>query len=116
IHFRLGSASLLPAVAILIFVLVVSPWVKRKNAKSLKSSGSLSAEVAESLENFRTVIVFNRREHFQKSFQQVNQQNYRDAIGAGIANNIYPPFFALFSNLAQLIVLALGIYFIAAGS
>lgn len=116
IHFRLGGASLLPAVAILIFVLLVSPWVKRKNAKSLKTSGLLSAEVAEGLENFRTVIVFNRREHFRKSFRTVNEQNYKDAVWSGIANNIFPPFFTLFSNLAQLIVLALGIYFIVQGS
>jgi ATP-binding cassette subfamily B protein len=102
-------------VIILIFTSLTSPWVKRKNARNLKSVGGMSAEIQESLNNFKVIIAFNRRDYFRKKFDDANQQNYNTAIGAGIANNTYLPVYSLFSSLAQLIVLAYGIYLISAG-
>jgi len=52
INYKLGSATLVPAVLILIFTWGISPWVKRKNAASLRSSGNMSAEIQESLNYF----------------------------------------------------------------
>jgi ATP-binding cassette subfamily B protein len=115
INFKLGAATLLPAVLILIFTMVLSPWVKSTNAKSLKSTGSLSAEIQESLQNFKVVIAFNRRDYFRKRFQEANLDNYSTAIRAGLANNVFMPVFSLFSNIAQLIVLAYGLYLISTG-
>jgi ATP-binding cassette subfamily B protein len=116
INIKLGAATLLPALLILIFTMLVSSWVKRKNATNLKSAGSMSGEIQESLNNFRVIIAFNRRDYFLKRFNAANQQNYNTAIGAGIANNIFLPVYGLFSSLAQLIVLAFGIYLISTGS
>ncbi len=113
INIKLGVATLLPAVLILAFTMVVSPWVKRKNATNLKSVGGMSTEIQESLNNFRVIIAFNRRDYFRKRFNEANQQNYNTAIGAGLANNIFLPVYGLFSSLAQLVVLAFGIYLIA---
>lgn len=115
INIELGSATLIPAVVILIFTVLTSPWVKRKNAKNLKSVGGMSAEIQESLNNFKVIIAFNRRDYFRKRFDEANQQNYDTAIGAGIANNSYVPVYGLFSSMAQLIVLAFGIYLISQG-
>jgi len=115
INWKLGSASLIPGVCILAFVQLVSGWVKKKNANSMKSTGGLSAEIQESLQNFRTIITFNRRDYFRKRFDEANEENYKSAIGAGLANNIFTPVFTLFSNIAQLIVLAYGIYLISEG-
>ncbi|KAA5533363.1 ABC transporter ATP-binding protein [Taibaiella lutea] len=115
INIELGAASLVPGVCILIFVQLVSGWVKKKNAGSMKSTGGMSAEIQESLQNFRTIITFNRRDYFRKRFDEVNEENYKAAIGAGLANNIFTPVFTLFSNIAQLIVLAFGIYLITKG-
>jgi ATP-binding cassette subfamily B protein len=115
INIKLGSATLVPAVIILLFTSVTSAWVKRKNAKNLKSVGGMSAEIQESLNNFKVIIAFNRRDYFRKRFEEANQQNYDTAIGAGIANNSYVPVYGLFSSLAQLIVLAYGIYLISIG-
>jgi ATP-binding cassette subfamily B protein len=56
IHVELGAAALIPSVFILIFVSIISPWVKKKNAASLKSTGGLSAEIQEGLGNFKTII------------------------------------------------------------
>ncbi|HVW96988.1 MAG TPA: ABC transporter ATP-binding protein [Mucilaginibacter sp.] len=115
INIKLGSAALVPAVIILIFTSVSSAWVKSKNAKNLKSVGGMSAEIQESLNNFRVIIAFNRRDYFRKRFQEANQQNYKTAVGAGIANNSFLPVYGLFSSFAQLIVLAYGIYLVSHG-
>lgn len=111
----LGGAALIPGVFILIFTRLISPWVKRRNAASLKSTGGMSGEIQESLDNFKTIIAFNRRDYFRKKFNDVNQDNYRKSIGAGIANNLLMPVYSLFTNIAQLIVLAYGIYLISIG-
>jgi len=115
INVKLGLAALSPAILILLFTKIVSPWVKKKNAVNLKSVGSLSAEIQESLDNFKVIVAFNRRDYFRKRFDEANRQNYGTAIGAGLANNIFLPVYSLFSSLAQLTVLAFGIYLITVG-
>lgn len=115
INFELGAVALVPAVIILVFTAVVSPWVKRRNAANLKSVGGMSAEIQESLNNFKVIIAFNRRDYFRKRFDEANLNNYRTAIGAGLANNILMPVYGLLSSMAQLIVLLFGIYLISQG-
>lgn len=116
IHFELGAAALAPALLIFIFTKLLSPWIKKKNATNLKSVGSLSGEIQESLDNFKVIIAFNRRDYFRRRFDEVNRQNYKTAVGAGLANNLFLPVYSFFSGLAQLIVLTLGIYLIINGS
>jgi ATP-binding cassette subfamily B protein len=115
VNIKLGSATLIPAVLILVFTSLTSAWVKRKNARNLKSVGGMSAEIQESLGNFKVIIAFNRRDYFRKRFDEANKQNYSTAVGAGIANTTYVPVYALFSSFAQLIVFAYGIYLISQG-
>lgn len=111
----LGLAALAPAAALLIFTQALSPWVKRANATSLTSTGGLSAEVSESLTNFKVVVAFNRRDFFRKRFEVANTDNYKAAIKAGIANNTFTPIFGLSANAAQIIVLAYGVHLISTG-
>lgn len=115
INAELGAAALLPALVIWIFTKAISPWVKGKNAASLKSVGALSAEIQESLNNFKVIVAFNRRDYFRKRFAEANQENYTTAVGAGLANNIFVPVYGLSANIGQMIVLAFGIYLIANG-
>ncbi|WP_316814638.1 ABC transporter ATP-binding protein [Pedobacter nyackensis] len=115
INFKLGSATLVPGLFILLFTSLVSAWVKSKNAVSLKSVGNLSAGIQESLNNFKVIIAFNRRDYFRKRFKETNNENYKTAIGAGIANTIFIPVFGFFSSTAQLIVLLYGIHLISIG-
>jgi ATP-binding cassette subfamily B protein len=112
---RLGIAALVPAALVIIFTQLISPWIKRKNAASLTAVGGMSAEIQESLDNFKVVVAFNRRDYFKKRFQSVNQENYKTAIGAGIANTIFTPVYGLAANIAQIIVLFYGIYLITQG-
>jgi len=76
----------------------------------------MSAEIQESLNNFKVIIAFNRRDYFRKRFDEANRHNYSTAIGAGLANNIFLPVYSFFSSLAQLTVLIYGIYLISNGS
>lgn len=112
---ELGAATLVPGLVILILTLALSPWIKRSNALNLKSVGGLSAEIQESLNNFKVIIAFNRRDYFRKKFELANQQNYKTAISAGLANNMFVPIYSLFASIAQLIVLTFGIYLISTG-
>jgi len=112
---ELGAAALLPALVIWIFTKAISPWVKRKNAANLKSTGGLSAEIQESLNNFKVIVAFNRRDYFRKRFNEANQKNYSTAVSAGLANNIFMPVYSFSANVGQLIVLAFGIYLIMTG-
>ena len=115
INWRLGLAALSPALLLWIFTKAVSPWVRRKNEASLKSLGNISAEIQESLANFKVVIAFNRRDYFRKRFQDANQENYKRSVQAGIASNILTPFYTFAANIGQLIVLSLGIWLILKG-
>ena len=115
INLPLGAAALSPALLIWVFSKIVTPWVKKWNAISLKSTGNLSSEVQESLNNFKVVVAFNRRDYFRKRFEEVNRENYFDSVKAGIANHMFLPVYTFFSNIGLLIVLALGIYYITIG-
>ena len=115
INLKLGAATVAPAALAWIFTKILSPWVKRKNAVNLKSVGGMSAEIQESLNNFKVIIAFNRRDYFRKRFDDANKENYATSIKAGIANNIFLPVYTLLAGAAQLIVLAYGIYLISKG-
>ncbi len=115
INLPLGAAALAPALILWLFTKLISPWVKRKNAVSLKSVGLLSSTVQESLNNFKVIVAFNRRDYFMEKFNESNMQNYRSSVSAGLANNFFMPVYGLFSNIGQLIVLTYGIFLISAG-
>ncbi len=115
INLPLGLAALSPAIILWIFTKSASPWVRRKNEESLKSLGNLSAEIQESLANFKVVITFNRRDYFRKRFGESNNENYQKSVQAGIANNIFSPVYTFASNIGQLIVLSLGILLVIKG-
>jgi ATP-binding cassette subfamily B protein len=115
INLKLGTATLLPALVLFIITRILSSWVKRKNFTSMQTLGGMSSEIQESLNNFKVIIAFNRRDYFKNRFQEVNEQNYKASISAGVANNVFTPIYGLASNLGQLIVLAYGIYLIIHG-
>jgi ATP-binding cassette subfamily B protein len=115
INLPLGLAALSPALIVWLFTKFTSPWVKRRNAASMKSTGNLSAEIQESLANFKVIIAFNRRDYFRKRFEEANHDNYTKSVQAGIANNVFTPVYTMAANLGQLIVLTFGIYLIVKG-
>ncbi len=115
LNIKLGLAALVPAVLVLGITQLISPWVKRVTLVSLRTLGNMSAEVSESLSNFRVIAAFNRLDYFTEKFNEANQTNYRAAVAAGIAQNVFTPIYTFASTLAQLIVVSYGIYLISHG-
>ncbi|MFA4930889.1 MAG: ABC transporter ATP-binding protein [Patescibacteria group bacterium] len=112
---RLGLFALAPAVLLIIITQLISPWVKARNALNLKTVGGMSAEIQESLDNFKVIASFNRRDYFRDKFAEVNRENYQSAIAAGLANNLFNPIYTLAANLGQLVVLVFGLHLISQG-
>lgn len=115
LDWQLGLAALIPAAALFIFTQATSGWVKKRNTESLRAGGGLSAEIQESLEHFKVVIAFDRRDFFRKRFADANQLNFNAAVRAGISNALYSPFYDLCSNIAILIVLGYGVLLMIEG-
>lgn len=115
LHLQLGGTAIVPAIGVFILTQLLSSWVKRKNMASLQSTGGMSAEIQESLENFKVIVAFNRLDYFRKKFNEANNVNYKASVSAGLANNIFIPIYGLAANVAQLLVLTYGIYLISIG-
>jgi ATP-binding cassette, subfamily B, bacterial len=115
LNFKLGLAALMPALGVLLFTRGTSAWMKRKNLGSLQALGGMSSEVQESLNNFKVIVAFNRLDYFRWKFNSANEKNFTASVAAGFANNVFMPLYGLASQLAQLIVVAYGIYLIEAG-
>jgi ATP-binding cassette subfamily B protein len=75
----------------------------------------MSAEITESLSNFRVIVAFNRLDYFRRKFHAANEQTYSASVGAGLANNVFQPIYGLAYNLAQVAVLAYGVVLITEG-
>ena len=116
VHPLLGLVAITPALLVLLFSRIISPWMRSRNTRSLGSLGSLSSEIQEGLENFKVIISFNRRDYFRQRFAEANAKNYTDAVKAGIANMVFQPVYGLATNLAQIGTLAFGLYFISQGN
>jgi len=116
LNYKLGLFALVPVAVVVLFTLVITPWVKRTNAAALKATGGLTAEVSESLQNFKVVVAFNRRDFFRERFSVANEINYRSAIKASVVTSTLTPLYSFASSAAQLIVLAYGITLIANGN
>jgi len=115
INFWLGLVALAPAVIALIATQLLNPWIKRTSLKSLRTLGGMSAEIQESINNFKVIVAFNRLDYFRNKFEEANKENYSASVSAGVASNIFNPIYVLASSLAQLSVLAYGIYLISLG-
>jgi ATP-binding cassette subfamily B protein len=115
LNIRLGIAALLPALGVVLITRATSAWIKSKNMKSLQSLGGMSGEVQESLNNFKVIVAFNRVDYFRSKFNSANEKNFTASTTAGFANGVFMPLYGLSSHIAQLIVVAYGIYLINAG-
>lgn len=116
INWKLALAGLAPAFGMVIFTRIIAPFAKKRTKNSLRANAALTSEVQESMANFKVVLAFNRRDYFVQKFAESNQKNFKAAMQAGIANELYTPVFEWAANLALLLILGYGIYLISAGS
>ncbi len=116
LNWKLGLVALLPAALLFIFTRAISPFIKRMNATNLKSFGSMNAEIQESLDNFKVIVAFNRRDYFRERFEEANENNYKTALRSGMASAVFfSPIYSFATSLAQLGVLVYGIHMIMLG-
>jgi len=115
INYRLAIVTLATAIILFIITSIISPWIEKRNRLSLQSLGNLSAEVSESLNYFKVIVSFNRRDYFRENFNKTNEENFNMSFRSGIANNFMGPFYDFSGNLATLLVLLYGIYLITHG-
>ena len=115
LNWKLGLAALVPALLVFIVTQLISEWVKRKSRAGLQSLGLMSAEIQESLNNFKVIVAFNRLDYFREKFKEANEENYKASVGSGIASSVFTPIYGLASNFGQLIVLSYGLYLILSG-
>lgn len=116
LNWKLGLLSLAPAALLFIFTQLVSPLVKRVNATNLKSFGSMNAEIQESLDNFKVIVAFNRRDYFRERFNDANKANYATALRSGIVSAVFfTPVYTFATALAQLAVLVYGVHLVSTG-
>ncbi|HUI80225.1 MAG TPA: ABC transporter ATP-binding protein [Bryobacteraceae bacterium] len=114
LNLRLGIAALLPAIGVFAVTKASGAWVRRRNMRSMQTLGGLSAEVQESLHNFKVIVAFNRLDYFQRKFKVANDTNYTASVAAGFANNIFMPMYGFAHHMATLLVVAYGIILIGA--
>ncbi|NTU46770.1 ABC transporter ATP-binding protein [Candidatus Roizmanbacteria bacterium] len=115
IHIELAVVTLSTAFVLVIITYGISSWINKQNRLSLQSLGGLSAEIQESLNYFKVIISFDRRDYFRQNFEQVNKINFTSSVKAGIANNISMPLYDLSGNIASVLVLIFGMYLILHG-
>ncbi len=116
LHPQLGAVALGPAAAVFVLTRALSPWVKRQNARSLQSLGGMSAEIQESLSNFKVVVAFGRRDYLRQRFHDANARNFHASTRSSMASNVFMPIYGLAHHLAQVAVLVYGVALIAQGS
>lgn len=112
---KFGTALLVPAIILLLITKLMGAWLKKRSTKSLQSIGGMSAEIQESLNNFKVIVAFNRRDYFKKKFEEANQTTFSANMSASVANSTIAPLYDLAANTAQLVVLAYGMYLVGAG-
>lgn len=116
VNYRLAIVTLSIAIILFIVTSIISPWLERRNRYSLQTLGSLSAEVSESLNYFKVIVLFNRRDYFRENFERSNEENFKMSFKSGIANNFMGPMYDFSGNLATLLVLLYGIFLIGQGN
>lgn len=115
INFQLALIAISSAVFLLIITYLISPWIKNKNRLSLEALGNLSAEIQESINNFKVIVSFDRQDYFRNNFNKSNNENYSASVRSGIANNITAPIYDLSGNLAAILVLGFGLNMVLRG-
>jgi ATP-binding cassette subfamily B protein len=115
INWKLALVTLVSAFVLFLFSYFITPWMSRRNRMSLQSLGGLSAEIQESLNNFKVMVAFDRRDYFRENFNLANVDNFKNSVKTGIANNISGPMYDFSGNVATLLVLVYGIFLITQG-
>ena len=112
---KLGLITVSVSLVLYFISAILAPIVKQKNKEKLNAEGNYSAQVQESLNNFRVIVAFNRKDYFKEKLAEINEKSYKAGLWSSILNEVFKPIYDFAANFAQVIVLIFGIYFISKG-
>jgi ATP-binding cassette subfamily B protein len=116
LNWQLASIVLLLTAIIIFITRIVTPYIELVNKGSLVDQGSLSSEIQEGLTNFNALVAFQIQDYFKDHFTSISEKVYKAKIKANILNEGIAPLYTFTANIAQIILLIVGIRFILAGS
>lgn len=112
---NMSIVSLSSAVFLIIFTQFLGPWLRVRNEVSLKSLGQFSGEIQEDLNNFKAIVAFNQGQYFYDKFEGFNKNYFVAARRAGFANGFLAPVYDLANNIANALVLLVGLMVVIKG-
>jgi len=112
---KLGLITISVSLVLYFISRTLTPILKQKNKEKLAVEGKYSAQVQESLNNFRVIVAFNRKDYFENKLAEINQEAYKKGLWASILNESFKPIYDFAANIAQMVVLIFGLYFITQG-
>jgi ATP-binding cassette subfamily B protein len=115
INWKLALWMMMSGFLLVVITYFLAPFLSKKNRLSLQSLGGLSAEIQESLNYFKVIVLFDRRDFFRDNFTKANKNNFDSSIRSGVANNVTGPIYDFSGNLAWGIVLVMGISMVLKG-
>jgi len=116
LNWQLASIVFILTFIVLIITRVATPFIEGVNKVGLENQGSLSSEVQEGLLNFNAIVAFQIQDYYQANFNKISQAVYSSKIQTNILNDSIAPLYTFVANLAQIILLAVGVGFILSGS
>lgn len=116
LNWQLASIVFSLTFVVLIITRIATPFIEGVNKVGLENQGSLSSEVQEGLLNFNAIVAFQIQDYYQNNFNKISQAVYSSKIQTNILNDSIAPLYTFVANLAQIILLAVGVSFILSGS
>lgn len=115
INVKLGSAMLAMTVVLIVFVRIISPYVRKKSRVSLNAVGNFASVLQENLNNFRVVAAYGKRDYFRSHLDSAAQEAFVTAKVAARSYGILEPVFDFGGNIAILVILVAGMHMIGTG-
>lgn len=116
LNWQLAIIVFILTAIILIITRIATPFIEGVNKVGLENQGSLSSEVQEGLLNFNAIVAFQIQDYYQANFNKISEAVYSSKIQTNILNDSIAPLYTFVANLAQIILLAVGVVFILSGS
>ncbi|MEM1312789.1 MAG: ABC transporter ATP-binding protein [Patescibacteria group bacterium] len=116
LNWQLALVVWLAVIMVVFLSRVISPLVNSKNKESLETNGNMIAFLDENLNNFKALAAFNKGEYLRTSFTELNQTNFKQTFTAQVLNGLFNPLYSFAGNIAQILVLAFGLYLLQQGN
>jgi ATP-binding cassette subfamily B protein len=90
-------------------------WIRHLNTIALEEQGNVSAEVQEALNNYRVLVAFGKQEFFRENFSVMSERLRLSKTRAEVSSSLLAPLYTFGSNIAQGLVLLIGVVFLLNG-